>query len=106
MPMEYMKLVRDRIPEIIQSEGRTCQVEVMPLEDYRQALLVKVVEEASEVASSPREKLATEIADLWEVLDALMTVFQLDPESVRTLQVQRREERGGFEKRLKLLRTD
>ncbi len=106
MPAEYMKLVRDRIPEIIQSEGRTCQVEVMPLEDYRQALLAKVVEEASEVASAPREKLATEIADLWEVLDALMTAFELDPEDVRTLQAQRREERGGFEKRLKLLRTE
>ena len=106
MSTEYMKLVRDRIPEIIQSEGRSCQVEVMPLEDYRQALLVKVLEEASEVASAPREKLATEIADLWEVLDALITVFELDPESVRKFQVQRREERGGFEKRLKLLRTE
>lgn len=106
MPTEYMKLVRDRIPEIIQSEGRTCQVEILPLEDYRQALLVKVMEEASEVASASRENLATEIADLWEVLDALMTVFELDPESIRTLQAQRREERGGFEKRLKLLRTE
>jgi predicted house-cleaning noncanonical NTP pyrophosphatase (MazG superfamily) len=78
----------------------------MSLEDFRQALLVKVVEEASEVASAPREKLVVEIADLFEVLDSLIVAFELDPDSVRTLQAQRREDRGGFEKRLKLLRTD
>ncbi len=101
-----MKLVRDRIPEIIQAEGRTCQVESLSLPQFRQALLLKVMEEAAEVASAPPDALAAEIADLLEVIDATMAAFALDPETVRAVQTQRRQERGGFEKRLKLLWAD
>lgn len=106
MATVYNKLVRDRIPEIILAEGRTCQVETMPLDEYRQTLLTKVTEEATEVADAPLDKLASELADLYEVMDAIMTAFNVDPETVRQLQDQRRRERGGFEKRLKLLQTD
>lgn len=106
MATEYNKLVRDRIPEIIAAEGRSCQVETMPLDEYQQALLAKITEEAAEVASAPLEKLAIELADLYEVVDAVMSAFNVDPETVRQIQDQRRRERGGFEKRLKLLRTD
>jgi len=106
MPIEYNKLVRDRIPEIIAAEGRTCQTETMQLEDFRQALLSKITEEAAEVASAPTEKLGVELADLQEVMDAVMVAYDIDPEAVRRIQDQRRLERGGFEKRLKLLRTD
>ena len=106
MATKYNKLIRDRIPEIIAAEGRTCHVETMPLEEYRQALLTKVTEEAAEVVSAPLEKLAVELADLQEVMDAIMAAFDVDPETVRRIQDQRRRERGGFEKRLKLLGTD
>jgi predicted house-cleaning noncanonical NTP pyrophosphatase (MazG superfamily) len=33
------KLVRDRIPEIIQKSGKLCAFEIMPEVEYRQALL-------------------------------------------------------------------
>lgn len=106
MPTEFNKLVRDRIPEIISAEGRTYQVETMSDDDYRQALLAKVTEEAAEVANASVDKLAVELADLQEVIDAVMRIHNIDPESVRAIQEQRRIERGGFDKRLKLLWTD
>jgi predicted house-cleaning noncanonical NTP pyrophosphatase (MazG superfamily) len=48
MRLPHNKLVRDNIPEIIRGSGKQCEVEVMPPEEYRQALLAKLVEEAKE----------------------------------------------------------
>ena len=52
MPTPYRKLVRDRIPEIIQAGGRHPVTRVLDESGYRQALLDKLVEEAGEAASA------------------------------------------------------
>jgi predicted house-cleaning noncanonical NTP pyrophosphatase (MazG superfamily) len=46
----YRKLVRDRIPEIIQSEGQHPVTRELDDRSYRQALLAKLVEEAWEAS--------------------------------------------------------
>jgi predicted house-cleaning noncanonical NTP pyrophosphatase (MazG superfamily) len=102
----YNKLVRDRIPEIIQAEGRECATEVLSEQEYVQSLLEKLVEEAEEVRTASQEKRATELADLLEVFDALLQAQNLSLETVKTIQEQRRAERGGFVERLKLLWTE
>ena len=102
----YNKLVRDRIPEIIAAEGRQCSTEIMSDDEYRRALLAKLVEEAQEVAAADRHELVKEIADLYEVIDALLIAFDLDRETVLATQQKHRDERGGFEKRIKLLWTE
>ena len=43
MRIEYNKLIRDRIPEIIASEGKTYATEVMKVQEYQQALLKLIV---------------------------------------------------------------
>lgn len=102
----YGKLVRDHIPDIIAAEGRACQIETLSEEQYRQALLVKLVEEAQEAAQADREALVSELADLYEVIAALMKVEGITAERVSAVQEQRRTERGGFEKRIRLLWTE
>jgi len=104
--IEYNKLIRDRIPEIIEAEGKTCHIEVMPEEEYRQALLAKLVEEAQEAFQAGTDRLVTELADLYEVIDAVLAAHGIDRETVLQVQAQRRSERGGFEQRLKLLWVD
>ena len=103
----YDKLVRDLIPEIIQQHGHTCGVETLRDDQaFRSALRDKLVEEAREAAAAPDEDLATELADLREVIDALIDAYELTDEAVRNLQHRRREERGGFSRRLRLLWTE
>ena len=103
----YNKLVRDRIPEIIAADGRQCSTEIMSDDEYRRALLAKLVEEAQEVAAAAEDdELVKEIADLYEVIDALLIAFDLDREAVLAMQQKRHDERGGFEKRIKLLWTE
>jgi predicted house-cleaning noncanonical NTP pyrophosphatase (MazG superfamily) len=103
MRQVYNKLVRDRIPEIIRESGRDCAIEIMPEEEYRQALLEKLVEEAQEACQAQPETLATEIADLYEVIDAVIKAFDLDRECLRRNQEIRHKQRGGFSKRIRLL---
>jgi predicted house-cleaning noncanonical NTP pyrophosphatase (MazG superfamily) len=98
----YNKLVRDRIPEIIEAAGQQCAVDIMADNEVRQALLTKLVEEAQEVLEATPEGLTTEIADLCEVLDAVIAAFDLGRESIQALQQKRQDERGGFGKRIKL----
>jgi predicted house-cleaning noncanonical NTP pyrophosphatase (MazG superfamily) len=102
----YNKLVRDRIPEIIVADGRQCGTEIITDDEYRCALLAKLIEEAEEVAAADRDELVKEIADLFEVIDALFVAFDLDREAVLAMQQKRSDERGGFEKRIKLLWTE
>lgn len=102
----YNKLVRDRIPGIISAEGRDYATEIMENAEYHQALLSKLVEEAQEAAEAEPDELMKELADLYEVIDALLVAFELDREAVLDVQQKRRDERGGFEKRIKLLWTE
>jgi predicted house-cleaning noncanonical NTP pyrophosphatase (MazG superfamily) len=99
----YNKLVRDRIPEIIAADGRQCSTEVMSEDEYRRALLAKLVEEARESAEAEPGDLVKELADLYEVIDALLVAFHLDKDAILALQQKRRVHRGGFKNRIKLL---
>ena len=91
--VEYNKLVRDAIPEIIRSKGERCEVIVMSEAEYRQALRTKLMEEAREVAEASEESLVTELADLQEVMQALMKQYNLSPETVHAEQARRRKQR-------------
>ena len=106
MRVHYNKLVRDRIPEIIQEVGRKCAVEILSEKDYQQALRQKLIEEAHEVAIATNDDLIQELADLYEVIDELIAVYHIEREAVVKVQKERRVERGGFNKRLRLLQVE
>lgn len=103
MRKEYYKLVRDRIPEIIEKDGRDYEVATLSEDEYRQALRNKLIEEAEEAAIAEPEKLLVELADLYEIIDAIMAAYGIERESVLSEQRKRRIDRGGFETRIQLL---
>ncbi len=100
----YGKLIRDRIPEIIAAQGKAFSVSVLDEDAYREALVAKLLEEANEVKGAMqggnRDEIIKELADLSEVMDALMNTLGISEEEVQGRQRKRREERGGFEKHL------
>jgi predicted house-cleaning noncanonical NTP pyrophosphatase (MazG superfamily) len=99
----HNKLVRDRIPEIIQAAGKQCAIETMDEEDFHQALRAKLVEEAQEAAVADPIGLVTEFADLYEVMDTLIAAYDIDRQAVLAEQERRQIERGGFNRRIRLL---
>ncbi|HTQ88031.1 MAG TPA: nucleoside triphosphate pyrophosphohydrolase [Streptosporangiaceae bacterium] len=100
MPVPYRKLVRDRIPEIIQSHGRRPVTRVLDDADYRQALLSKLVEEAREASNATAAELPGELADVLEVLRTLTATAGMSWAQLLALADDKRTRRGGFGKRI------
>jgi predicted house-cleaning noncanonical NTP pyrophosphatase (MazG superfamily) len=100
---QHNKLVRDRIPDIIRAQGQQCATTILDDEQYRRALHAKLIEEATELAQAPREELLTELADVREVLDALIFYYRISEPALAGEQKKRRDERGGFLKRINLV---
>ncbi len=100
MPVVYRKLVRDRIPEIIQSEGRRPVTRVLDEASYRQALLAKLVEEAQEASQATGADLLGELADVLEVLRALIVATATSWPQLLALADEKRSQRGGFTRRI------
>ena len=99
----YNKLVRDLIPEIIEKSGRACTCSILDEETYVQELHVKLQEEVGEYLEA---KNVEELADIMEVLFALAKVHGADEDELMKVRMQKREERGGFDKRIFLEKTE
>ena len=97
--IEYNKLVRDRIPEIIQASGKTCTTEVLSDEDYIQAIDTKLDEELAEYH---KDQNIEELADLLEVIRAAAVARGYTIEQLEQMRAEKAAKRGGFEKKLYL----
>jgi predicted house-cleaning noncanonical NTP pyrophosphatase (MazG superfamily) len=93
------KLVRDRIPEIIEASGRKPEIKVLHDQALRTALYDKLVEEHAEVLHAPDAgSKCEELADLIEVALALAGQYGATEEELMALVRKKRSERGGFTK--------
>ncbi len=99
----YNKLVRDKIPEVLTEHGVLGDFEELADEQFRLALLDKLVEEAKELRESEGDM--GERADVAEVLKSIDEVFGFTPEKVEKSREKKLSERGGFEKKLFLKTT-
>lgn len=95
----YNKLVRDKIPEIIENSGKTCTVETLPDEKYTAMLDAKLNEELAEYQES---KSLEELADLLEVIRAVTVARGYSLEDLERVRAEKAAKRGGFEKRILL----
>ena len=98
--VHYNKLVRDRIPEIIESSGRKCVTSILSEDDYLVMLDEKLNEELAEYQES---KSMEELADLLEVVRAVADARGSSIDEVEQIRKEKAAERGGFEKRVLLL---
>lgn len=99
---KYQKLVRDRIPEIIQSKGERPIVHFADSIEYEGALVNKLFEEAREFQDS---KTPEELADLLEVIYALANMKGVSIPGLDDIRQAKNAERGGFQNRIILDET-
>lgn len=101
------KLVRDRIPHILEEAGVGYGIRSLSPPEVIMALKAKLVEEAQEVArASDRQGLILELADVWEVFESLCERCHIERSHVESIRRQRRQERGGFDQGIQLLFTE
>ena len=96
---QYHKLVRDRIPEIIEADGKICVCETLFDADYISLLDHKLNEELAEYQAS---KSLEELADLLEVMQAVVKARGWTMEKLETVRKKKVAKRGGFEKKILL----
>lgn len=95
----YHKLVRDRIPEIIENDGKKCVCETLSDEDYISLLDQKLNEELAEYQES---KSLEELADFLEVVQAVVKARGWTLEELEQVRADKAVKRGGFERKILL----
>ena len=93
----YNKLVRDRIPEIIEKDGKTCETEVLSDKDYLAMLDAKLDEE---LADYHQDKNIEELADLMEVIYAVAKARGYSVEQLESVRKEKAEKRGAFKEKI------
>lgn len=101
MVKTYNKLVRDRIPEIIESSGKSCITEILSAEDYLRMIDAKLDEELAEYH---KDQNIEELADLLEVIRAAAIARGYTLDDLERVRAKKAAKRGGFAKRI-LLKT-
>ena len=97
----YNKLVRDNIPEEINNiEGRKANYKILSNEEYLIELDKKLFEEAHEFIE---EHSIEELADLIEVISAIMKFKNISLEDVKKARKLKNDEKGKFEEKIYLM---
>ena len=95
----YNKLVRDRIPEIIEAEGKECGIAVLSDEEYLKMIDKKLDEELAEYH---KEQNLEELADLMEVIYAAAKARGYSLEELEACRAAKAEKRGVFDQKILL----
>lgn len=98
--MDYNKLVRDRIPEIIAAQGERPVTRALDDQAYAVCLEKKLEEEVAEYLES---KEIEELADILEVVYALCEMQGQSVEALMRAYEKKHRERDGFSKRIFLV---
>jgi predicted house-cleaning noncanonical NTP pyrophosphatase (MazG superfamily) len=94
MACEHHKLVRDKIPEIIEEDGKKPVVHIADDDEYTERLVDKLEEEVEEFLES-RE--VDELGDILEVIHAIREDREVTHEQLQKKREQKAEQRGRFD---------
>lgn len=98
--IRYDKLVRNRIPRIIEQQGERPILRILEDGEYTECLERKLDEE---VAEYHQDKTPEELADILEVVFALAELQGCSRETLMKLCQQKHDDRGGFSDRIFLI---
>lgn len=100
--MKHNKLVRDKIPEIIKSNGETPITHIASDKEYFQKLKEKLQEEINEFIQSNEKE---ELADILEVISAICDYKNINQEELELIRKTKTQEKGQFKNKIILDKT-
>jgi len=99
---KFNKAIRDKIPEIIQKDGYTCNIQTLSDEKFLVEIEKKLSEEVTEYQN---DKNLEELADILEVIYRIAQLKGISKEELEKIRVKKLQDKGGFEKNLFLIDT-
>lgn len=93
----YNKLVRDKVPDIMVADGDTPKTHVADDAEYWIKLKEKLAEEVTEFSDA---ESVEELADVFEVITAILEHKGWTIDQIIGIQQKKRDARGGFSKRI------
>ena len=103
----YNKLIRDKIPEIIKKNGAIPKISELNDEKFRIALKEKLLEEAQELAEAKTgDEILNELSDVMQLIESIALNNNLSVSEVEKQKEKKKQECGGFEKKLFLEYVD
>ena len=99
---KFNKAIRDKIPEIIQKDGHTCNIQTLSDEKFLVEIEKKLSEEVTEYQN---DKNPEELADILEVIYAIAQLKGISKEELEKIRIKKLQDRGGFDKNLFLIDT-
>lgn len=95
--IKYNKLVRDKIPQIIEQDNKKCTLETLSDESYITYLDNKLEEELAEYQEN---KSLEELADLLEVVYSVAEARGFSIRELEQVRQEKAEKRGRFTKKI------
>ena len=89
------KLVRDKIPEIIENSGRKCVTRRLQESERKDFFFKKLQEEATEFFEKPSVQ---EAADMYEVFLCILRNWNIDFSNVVNHAYDKRQDKGSFDR--------
>ncbi len=96
----YNKLVRDKIPEIVEASGKKVNICIAGDAEYKTLLRRKLQEEVYEFLESNDPE---ELVDIIEVILSLSKTYGISLTELLRMVEKKKVERGGFERKIILL---
>ena len=101
--IKYNKAVRDKIPEIIKSSGKNCNIKKLDNSEFLVQLEKKLIEELSEYQKS---KDIEELADILDVIYRISELNGVTVDELDKIRSKKEEQRGKFDNNLFLIDAD
>ncbi|OGH86690.1 MAG: hypothetical protein A2493_01095 [Candidatus Magasanikbacteria bacterium RIFOXYC12_FULL_33_11] len=95
--MKYNKLIRDKIPQILDSKNIKYKIHIADEKEYEEKLREKLQEEVTEFLT---DKNVEELADIEEVILALCDLYNIDKGNLEKIRKEKHDKRGGFKNKI------
>lgn len=106
MPI-YNKLVRDKILEIIEEDGKKFSAKELSPEQHIIEIKRKLYEELNEFETAiSKDDAIEELADILELIHSILTIYDVNYDILESIRVKKKKKRGGFEKGLYLIEVE
>jgi predicted house-cleaning noncanonical NTP pyrophosphatase (MazG superfamily) len=97
---KFSKLVRDKIVDHQIASGAKPHFRQLNIDEHKQELVNKIVEEAKEITQATPGEIAAEIADVQQAVDDLKELYGLTNEDITKAQGLKNDKNGAFQKGL------